>query len=42
MTSKPADSAATTFRDMGLPEPILKTLIALGYETPSPIQASRR
>ncbi len=40
MTSKPADSAATTFRDMGLPEPILKTLIALGYETPSPIQAA--
>ena len=40
MTSKPADSAAITFRDMGLPEPILKTLIALGYETPSPIQAA--
>ncbi|MFY8205885.1 MAG: DEAD/DEAH box helicase, partial [Arenimonas sp.] len=40
MTSKPADSAATTFRDMGLPETMLKTLTELGYETPSPIQAA--
>ena len=40
MTTNPAEKAAVTFRDMGLPESILNTLISLGYETPSPIQAA--
>lgn len=40
MTTNSAENAAVTFRDMGLPEAILKTLINLGYETPSPIQAA--
>ena len=40
MTSKSADSAAVTFRELGLPETLLKTLTELGYETPSPIQAA--
>ena len=40
MTAKDTSLAATTFRDMGLPETLLKTLIDLGYETPSPIQAA--
>ncbi len=29
----------TTFEALGLPEPVLKSLKTLGYETPSPIQA---
>lgn len=29
----------TSFRDLGLPEHLLKALEAVGYETPSPIQA---
>lgn len=40
MTSKSSDSPAVTFRDMGLPETMLKTLVELGYETPSPIQSA--
>ena len=40
MTSKTPDSASVSFRDLGLPEPILTTLTGLGYETPSPIQAA--
>lgn len=40
MTSKSADSDAVTFRELGLPETMLKTLTELGYETPSPIQAA--
>ncbi len=40
MTSKIPDSTAVSFRDLGLPEPILTTLAGLGYETPSPIQAA--
>lgn len=30
----------TSFNELNLPEPILKTLVELGYETPSPIQAA--
>jgi ATP-dependent RNA helicase DeaD len=29
-----------SFNELNLPEPILKTLVELGYETPSPIQAA--
>ena len=32
--------AAAGFRDLGLPEPLLRALIDVGYETPSPIQAA--
>jgi len=39
MTSA-AETTTPSFVDMGLPEPILKTLTELGYETPSPIQAA--
>ncbi len=31
--------SATSFADLGLPEPLLKALSEVGYETPSPIQA---
>ena len=31
--------AAPSFRDLGLPEPLLKALSDVGYEAPSPIQA---
>jgi ATP-dependent RNA helicase DeaD len=41
--SKPADAqsppAAPTFRELNLPEPLLKALADVGYEAPSPIQA---
>ena len=30
----------TSFADLGLPEPLLRALSAVGYETPSPIQAA--
>ena len=40
MTTNPAENATVSFRDMGLPDAILKTLTELGYETPSPIQAA--
>ncbi len=40
MTSKSPDSTAVSFRELGLPEPILTALAGLGYETPSPIQAA--
>ncbi len=40
MTSKSSDGSAVSFRDLGLPEPILTALAGLGYETPSPIQAA--
>jgi len=36
--TKPTGTA-TSFRDLALPEPLLKALDAVGYETPSPIQA---
>ena len=32
--------AAAGFRDLGLSEPLLRALIDVGYETPSPIQAA--
>ncbi len=34
-----AKPPVSTFRDMGLPEPLLAMLDEVGYETPSPIQA---
>src|ERR1700761_888155 len=34
-----ADEPLTSFRELGLTEPVLEALIAVGYETPSPIQA---
>src|SRR5574343_1498460 len=40
MPSKSPHSTAVSFRDLGLPEPILTALAGLGYETPSPIQAA--
>ena len=40
-TKPPADSPPTiSFRDLGLSEPVLKALIDVGYESPSPIQAA--
>ncbi len=39
MTS-PETPIVTSFDDLELPEPILKSLVDLGYETPSPIQAA--
>jgi ATP-dependent RNA helicase DeaD len=39
MTSSDS-STAISFADMGLPQPLLQSLSELGYETPSPIQAS--
>jgi ATP-dependent RNA helicase DeaD len=39
MTSSDS-STAISFADMGLPQPLLQSLLELGYETPSPIQAS--
>ena len=35
-----ADSATLRFADLKLSEPVLKALIEVGYETPSPIQAA--
>ena len=32
-------STPDSFADLGLSETLLKTLIEIGYETPSPIQA---
>ncbi len=34
-----SDTSPVQFTDLNLPEPILKALNDLGYETPSPIQA---
>jgi ATP-dependent RNA helicase DeaD len=36
----PADAPATTFADLGLPASLLQALSAVGYESPSPIQAA--
>lgn len=36
----PESPAAPTFGELGLPEPLLAALTAVGYETPSPIQAA--
>ena len=35
-----ADTPSVKFTDLGLPEPLLKALADVGYETPSPIQAA--
>ncbi|HTV76646.1 MAG TPA: DEAD/DEAH box helicase [Steroidobacteraceae bacterium] len=34
------DSNVTGFRELGLPDPLLEALAAVGYETPSPIQSA--
>jgi ATP-dependent RNA helicase DeaD len=39
MTSSTSPAPAT-FAELGLPQPLLQSLIELGYETPSPIQAA--
>jgi ATP-dependent RNA helicase DeaD len=39
MTSPSPVPAPPTFRDLALPEPLLKALADVGYEAPSPIQA---
>ena len=33
-------TTSTRFADLGLPETLLKALVEVGYETPSPIQAA--
>jgi len=38
--SSPSDTPSVKFTDLGLPEPLLKALADVGYETPSPIQAA--
>ncbi|HWG70757.1 MAG TPA: DEAD/DEAH box helicase [Steroidobacteraceae bacterium] len=42
MSAVPADESpnATGFRDLALPEPLLRALADVGYESPSPIQAA--
>jgi ATP-dependent RNA helicase DeaD len=42
MSAVPADpdSSASSFRDLALSEPVLRALIDVGYESPSPIQAA--
>ncbi|MEQ1440302.1 DEAD/DEAH box helicase [Fontimonas sp. SYSU GA230001] len=37
---KPSAATPIKFSDLGLPEPILAAVTAVGYETPSPIQAA--
>src|SRR5690242_9485389 len=39
MSSSPKPPIETSFKDLGLSDPILKALSDVGYETPSPIQA---
>ncbi|GAB3366535.1 DEAD/DEAH box helicase [Lysobacter rhizosphaerae] len=36
----PSDATSIKFTDLGLPEPLLKALADVGYESPSPIQAA--
>jgi ATP-dependent RNA helicase DeaD len=36
----PTDATSIKFTDLALPEPLLKALADVGYETPSPIQAA--
>jgi len=36
----PADTPPATFTDLALPDPLLKALADVGYESPSPIQAA--
>jgi ATP-dependent RNA helicase DeaD len=40
MNDSTAPAPALTFRDLGLSEPVLRALEAVGYETPTPIQAA--
>jgi ATP-dependent RNA helicase DeaD len=42
MSAVPADEtlSAMSFRDLALPEPLLRALTDVGYESPSPIQAA--
>ncbi|WP_347261919.1 DEAD/DEAH box helicase [Rudaea sp.] len=40
MSDSPTETAATTFRDLGLRDELLQVLGGLGYESPSPIQAA--
>ena len=37
--AEPADEALVTFEDLGLADEVLEAIKAMGYETPSPIQA---
>ena len=39
-TQTPDSDTPTSFTDLGLPEPLLRALGAIGYENPSPIQAA--
>ncbi|TAM25369.1 MAG: DEAD/DEAH box helicase [Nevskiaceae bacterium] len=39
-TLVPVEGASLTFAALGLPAPLLEALAAVGYETPSPIQAA--
>ena len=39
-TPVPLAGASLSFADLGLPTPLLEALAAVGYETPSPIQAA--
>ena len=38
--SSETPAPSTSFADLGLPEPLLRALAAVGYESPSPIQAA--
>ncbi|MCD9030131.1 DEAD/DEAH box helicase [Luteimonas sp. Y-2-2-4F] len=40
MSADPVPPTAPSFVELGLPEPLLRALAAVGYETPSPIQAA--
>jgi ATP-dependent RNA helicase DeaD len=40
VSSPAAPAAAGSFLELGLPEPLLRALADVGYETPSPIQAA--
>ena len=35
-----SDEITITFNDLGLPDTLLASLLAVGYETPTPIQAA--
>jgi ATP-dependent RNA helicase DeaD len=39
MTSSPKPPVETSFKDLGLSDAVLKALVDVGYESPSPIQA---
>lgn len=38
--SSPAEAPSIKFSDLGLPEPLMRALADVGYESPSPIQAA--